>query len=314
MKVMIRFQAGFLGMSPLPPLDCLRFFEAAARHQSFARAGAEFQVSAAAVAYRVKVLENHLGQSLFDRTRKGVTLNSRGKACLGDVQRILSDVRESLGRYGSEPQRRRLRVVAVESAAERWLMPKIESFSVAWPDITIELETDHLGFDPNQQDFDVWITYDGGNKGPSSEMTLWETLFEDALLPVCSPALFGSLGRPHGVQDLHTWPLLYHLGWPALWSEWFTAQGAAPPDLSHASGFRLCSMVLHATLRGMGAAIGLPMMIQPELEQGTLVPLFEQHTAVRQRCCLITTAAARRKPEVRAFREWILKGAASPSH
>ena len=149
-------------MSPLPPLDCLRFFEAAARHQSFARAGAEFQVSAAAVAYRVKVFENHLGHTLFDRTRKGVTLNSRGKACLGDVQRILSDVRESLGRYGREPQLRRLRVVAVESTADRWLMPKIESFNVAWPDITIELETDHLGFDPNQNDFDVWITFDKG--------------------------------------------------------------------------------------------------------------------------------------------------------
>ena len=144
-------------------------------------------------------------------------------------------------------------------------------------------------------------------------MTLWETLFEDSLLPVCSPALFGSRGRPNCVRDLHTWPLLYHLGWPALWLEWFTAQGAAPPDLSHASGFRLCSMVLHATLRGMGAAIGLPMLIKPELEQGTLVPLFDQQTAVRWRCCLMTTAAARRKPEVRAFREWILEDAAIAS-
>ena len=41
----------------LPLLDSLRFFEAAARHQGFARAAAELHVSAAAVAHRVRLLE-----------------------------------------------------------------------------------------------------------------------------------------------------------------------------------------------------------------------------------------------------------------
>ena len=44
----------------LPPLDSLRFFEAAARHQSFARAAEELGVTSAAVAYRVSMLEEHL--------------------------------------------------------------------------------------------------------------------------------------------------------------------------------------------------------------------------------------------------------------
>ena len=39
----------------LPPLDSLRFFEAAARHQSFARAAAELHVTASAVAHRVRI-------------------------------------------------------------------------------------------------------------------------------------------------------------------------------------------------------------------------------------------------------------------
>ena len=50
-------------------------------------------------------------------------------------------------------------------------------------------------------------------------------------------------------------------------------------------------------------------MIVPELEQGTLVPLFDRNIDMPTRCCLMTTIAARRKPEVQAFREWILKGA-----
>ena len=37
-------------MPALPPLECRRFFDAAARHESFVRAADELQVTAAAVA------------------------------------------------------------------------------------------------------------------------------------------------------------------------------------------------------------------------------------------------------------------------
>ncbi len=299
-------------MSPLPPLECLRFFDAAARHQSFARAAEELQVTPAAVAHRIKTLEKHLGLSLFDRNRRRVRLNSRGKACLGEVQGILAEIREVIDRYRSGSHMRRLSVVVVESVAERWLMPKIADFNAAQPDIAIELETDHLGVDPNRNDFDVWITYDGGTKVPSTEVALQETLFEDSLVALCSPVLFETYGRPRNLADLYAWPMLYHLGWPSDWAQWFAAQGSPPPDLSHASGFRLCSMLMHATLKGMGAAVGRRATVVPELEQGTLVPLFDQYNEVPTRCRLMTTAAARRKPEVQVFREWILESVPDP--
>ena len=42
-------------------------------------------------------------------------------------------------------------------------------------------------------------------------------------------------------------------------------------------------------------------------EDGTLVPVFKRPRAeASERCCLITTAASRQRPEVQAFREWIL--------
>ena len=65
-------------MPNLPPLDCLRFFEAAARLESFARAAEELGVTAAAVAHRVRMLEKHLGDTLFERRRRSVHLNRRG--------------------------------------------------------------------------------------------------------------------------------------------------------------------------------------------------------------------------------------------
>ena len=62
-------------------------------------------------------------------------------------------------------------------------------------------------------------------------------------------------------------------------------------------------------MNGLGAAVGRPMLIARELERRTLVPLFERQAEAPERCCLITTAASRQRPEVQAFREWILEEA-----
>lgn len=80
-------------MSDLPPLESLRFFDAAARHESFARAADELGVTPAAVAYRIRLLEAHLQAPLFYRFSRGVGLNLRGRKYHEDVQRILRDIR-----------------------------------------------------------------------------------------------------------------------------------------------------------------------------------------------------------------------------
>ena len=85
---------------PLPPLDCLRFFEAAARHRSFLRAAEELDVTPPAVAYRIRMLESHLGAELFERRRRSVLLNRRGRAYYEEVRRILLDIRETTEQHG----------------------------------------------------------------------------------------------------------------------------------------------------------------------------------------------------------------------
>ena len=73
-------------------------------------------------------------------------------------------------------------------------------------------------------------------------------------------------------------------------------------------------MLVQAAASGLGAAIGRRMLIARELTYRTLVPLFDYQEEAPERCCLITTAASRQRPELRAFREWILReaGAALP--
>ena len=284
----------------LPPLDALCAFEAGARLGSFAAAARELGVTPGAVSHRMKALEDYLGVQLFERRPQGVRLNRLGRAYLADVQRVLVQLRDlTERRHGGSAV---LKLVAVEAVAEKWLMPRLMEFRTAYPDIAIEFETDHREVDPARRDFDVWIAF----TNEIGSQFHAETLFEETLLPVCSPAFVAERGHPGEASELLGWPLLYDLHWRSYWVHWFAHQGVRPPDLSRALGFRLYSMVVHAAVDGMGVALGHSLLIEQELEQGLLVTLCDTPVPAPGRYVLVTSPASRDKPGVRAFKEWLL--------
>jgi LysR family transcriptional regulator, glycine cleavage system transcriptional activator len=72
----------------LPPLNALRSFDAAARHQSFTRAAEELCVTQGAVSHQVKALEIQLGLQLFKRARNGLVITEAGRDYLAVVRDV----------------------------------------------------------------------------------------------------------------------------------------------------------------------------------------------------------------------------------
>ena len=163
----------------LPPLESLRFFEAAARHQSFVGAAEELGVTPAAVAYRIDKLEKHLEVPLFERRHRSVRVNRRGQTYLKEVQHILAEVHGASERQRHWP--RRVRIVSVEAVAEKWLVPRLITFKAAHPAVAIELETNHRGVDPDGHDFDAWLAYTGETAAPRPVTSREDTLLEETL-------------------------------------------------------------------------------------------------------------------------------------
>src|SRR2546425_1969979 len=62
----------------LPGLDLLVGFEAAARHLSFTKAGAELYRTQSAVSRQIKELEDQLGVTLFQRRHRALSLTEPG--------------------------------------------------------------------------------------------------------------------------------------------------------------------------------------------------------------------------------------------
>ena len=74
----------------LPPLNALRAFEAAGRHQSFSRSADELNVSHAAISRHVRGLEKRLGVQLFRNVARGVELTKAGRRYLDQITPALT--------------------------------------------------------------------------------------------------------------------------------------------------------------------------------------------------------------------------------
>src|SRR3954451_2929450 len=75
----LRFSHEVWSMRRLPPLNALKAFEAAARHESFTRAAEELCVTQGAVSHQVKALELELGIKLFNRERQRLIITEAGR-------------------------------------------------------------------------------------------------------------------------------------------------------------------------------------------------------------------------------------------
>ncbi|WP_420954764.1 LysR family transcriptional regulator [Burkholderia gladioli] len=76
-------------MRRLPPLNALRSFEAAGRLKSLAKAADELCVTHSAITQQIRVLEDYLGQKLFERKGRSLQMTPRARQYLADVASCL---------------------------------------------------------------------------------------------------------------------------------------------------------------------------------------------------------------------------------
>src|SRR5215216_1113027 len=123
----------------LPPLNALKTFEAAARHESFTRAAEELCVTQGAVSHQVKALEAELAVKLFNRERQRLIITEAGRD-------YLTVVRDALDRIaiGTERllQRQSAGVLTVSTSpdfAAKWLVHRLGHFAEAHPGIDLRV-------------------------------------------------------------------------------------------------------------------------------------------------------------------------------
>ena len=253
----------------LPPLNPLHVFEVAARHLSFTRAASELGVTQPAISRQINTLESFLGVRLFERDKQGLRLTSGGEEFqrhIAPAFRIIANATASIISTGkAEP----LKIRLYTTFAAKWLIHRLPSFYVAYPRIKLNISTTVAPIDFEKDKVDLAVQFGAGNwPGVDTEL-----LFKDLIQPVCSPKLLKNT-RLVALDDLRKVQLLHSHYRRTDWPDWLMA--VRRPDLLTDAGISFPSSVLtyQAAVEGVGVAVGQLFLLRNEIQDGTLVPLF----------------------------------------
>lgn len=122
-------------------LKQLEAFVAIARTGSFSAAARVVHVSQPALTAVIKNLEHQLGVALFERSGRGVTLTTAGRELLPTVDRLLTELNETLSNVlsGTAPRGGTVTLACVPSAGSVYLPPLITGFNRVHPTVRIQV-------------------------------------------------------------------------------------------------------------------------------------------------------------------------------
>ncbi|MDP2017029.1 LysR family transcriptional regulator [Hydrogenophaga sp.] len=226
-------------------------------------------------------LEKKLDTTLLRRTTRRTELTEEGQAFLLRTRAILAAIDDAEEHMAARRQRPagRLRVNAATPFMLHAIVPLVPAFRRAYPEITLELDTDELNIDLLERRTDVAIRI-----GALRDSTLHaRALCTSRLRVLASPAYLAAHGRPKSVAELaqhsllgftqpealNRWPLRGAHGdeWPVV------------PDITASSGETLRQLAL----QGAGLACLSDFMSSADRERGDLVQVLVKDTVdVRQ--------------------------------
>jgi LysR family transcriptional regulator, glycine cleavage system transcriptional activator len=126
---------------PLPSLESLRCFDAAARLLRFRAAAKAVALTPAALGHRIRQLEDELGVKLFERTTRTVKLTAAGLAVLPHARACLEAAamctRAAKGEVGSAPVE--IVLGTRHELGISWLTPSLTNIEAAHPGLTLHL-------------------------------------------------------------------------------------------------------------------------------------------------------------------------------
>ena len=253
----------------MPPLNHLRALEAAIRHESFTKAAEELNVTQGAISRHVKALEDYLGFTLIERINSNLVIPPESQQLAQALTRAFDSISQATQELKNGKLRKVIRVHSYTNFALRWLIPKLPAFQAQHPDIEVRVSTGTTEVDFEKEEIDISVRR---GLGDWTDVRA-ELLFDDELLPVCSPQLLASQGfeRPEDLQKA----TIYHSyvrreEWPR-WFELTTGKSFRPDNPIYLEDL----VVVHQSLiAGMGVGLVQRHYVTHDVEEGRLVILF----------------------------------------
>ncbi len=254
---------------PLPPLNALRSFEAAARLGGVGRAAEALHVTHGAISRQLRLLEEHLGVALFQREGRGLRLTRAGEDLHAACEGAFEQIREAVVALKRQQRPEALVLGCSGSILARWMIPRLQALQNALPQLPLHWSAQDGSFTAEQQGLDAVLLL---AQPPWPRGWQVRELAPERVGVVVSPQ------HPAAARLRHQPPsslvgesLLHTASRPQAWPAWALSHGLEPAQLQLSSGFEHLYYLLEAAVAGLGVAIAPEPLVADELAAGRLL-------------------------------------------
>ena len=283
----------------LPSLKMIGTFEAAGRLKSFKDAGDELHVTPGAVSHQIRSLEQELDMKLFLRESRAVNLTPEGKDLFEVVSSSLNEIGQTVKKLRELNETQHISIGSTTAVLSMWLSQKIAQFWREYGHIQINQEVRDRPF-RRPLSLDMIVEY---STNPPEETS--NILFEDTLLPLCSPEFEGkNISRLEQLSKSY----LIHLdakdtNWTS-WANWFETLDYNG-EISVRHRVNNYAIAFQLAQDGMGVVLGWRHLVKPLIESGSLIPLTKYEIAAPGKFYLVQSKGNQKKYS-KIFSEWLL--------
>ncbi len=287
---------------PKISLRGLRTFCVAARYESFRIAGDELFITASAVSYQIKSLEEELGEQLFDRNSRELRLTETGRSLYDDVSPIIEQLDAVAAKYKKGSVKSSIRISVQPFFASEYFVPRLSEFAAEHPEIDIQVGTSDESSEKHPSDADLSIRL---FRSPPANMPS-NLLFPLRLAPAGSLE-FKKAIKVKDRKIVSEFPLIVHETQPKAWELWAKAARIELPESTKVTRLDSMIAVVRAAQRGIGAAL-VPVPIgELWFKEGSLVRLFKDEYVADLSYYLVCTEGREEDASVALLRDWIVQ-------
>lgn len=290
----------------LPPLNSLKTFHAAMRHRSIRGASAELTVTPQAVSQQIKLLEDSLQLTLFDRRGRSIEPTEAAIVLAKFVDAAFEEIAEGVRRVSRAKYRDQININVSPFFARYFLLPRITRFREEIPDTDLRMTTIVEIPDFDADDIDLAIQWGYGQFGDLETFLL----AKDYKIICCSPKLAASIKEP---TDLRQQSLLHPILPNSLWADILEYFGVKKERSEGEISLHDADAMRSATLSGAGVGLVSVLDALRDIKAGDLVAPFGTDVLYKlppERIpgfYLVLPRAHRRIKGVSACCEWIMR-------
>ena len=294
---------------PIPPLNALKAFRSVGRHLGFSMAAEELHVTPAAISQQIKNLEAILGVVLFHRNGRETQLTEAGQVLLPGIEKGFNELENAVRVCRAHGDSSYISCNTVGAFAARWLVPRLPNWTERHPKVDVRISTTSEWVTFDRQDIDLAVRLSTGQEdGLQTEL-----LQVEKIVPLCSPSILGQdppLRKPEDLinhQLIHFAPTGGRIN--TRWADWLALTKVDSVDPNRGIFLSNGMAALNAAIAGQGIVLAPKTLASDDLERGTLVVPFDIELPTDFAWYVIAPSENMKRPEIRAFKEWLISEA-----